>query len=556
MIGSKLSSCPATIKDLIQSNPDCARILQRDDLIDTIKIHFNQQNHYIVLYGQRMVGKTFLLQRMSGMLQNEYIPIILNMQEFKNLNNLDSFEFELIWTIIYKTKQWANDIDISINLDTPKHEDFKKHGFNRYWDKIKQIKKKRQYIIMIDEIEELLSSYEKVNSQVLKFLYNFICNPENGKFIIVGFEQYFHNSNNQHFNRLLANGRPIRVDHYKEDICSLIFSATQQYFTCENDILRYYILLCDGHPRILNIVYEATIYCLTKELCKNKLENNDIELIKKKLLEQCSYAAQSLYKELSQEERLVIKIISQKSLNKSEYFLHELHELIKDDLHLDNSKKVDKGWLKRFLKVKVIWKKFFVKSQNQIINDNNRVFLSHNSKDKTLVKKIKTKLEKAGISTWLDESKIRGGDPWQKVLEKELIQARTAIVFLGKNGLGRWQDREVEVLLSKKECRIIPVYLENCKRDFKPSVFINSLHHIDFRKKNPEPIDMLIQGIKSQRSEKDNTITELKSNYDSLYKGLNQLENREWIEWKNKETGLFSFKLGLIPLWFRNYKFD
>ena len=39
----------------------------------------------------------------------------------------------------------------------------------------------------------------------------------------------------------------------------------------------------------------------------------------------------------------------------------------------------------------------------------------------------------------------------------------------------------------------------------------------------------------------------------NLAKGLADLRKREWIDWKNKDEKSFRFKLGILPLWMRNY---
>ena len=72
------------------------------------------------------------------------------------------------------------------------------------------------------------------------------------------------------------------------------------------------------------------------------------------------------------------------------------------------------------------------------------VFLCHNSDDKDIIKLIAEKLEKEGIKTWLDERELVGRDHWIKKLYKTLDQANVVFVFLGINGIGKWQYKEIE----------------------------------------------------------------------------------------------------------------
>ena len=40
--------------------------------------------------------------------------------------------------------------------------------------------------------------------------------------------------------------------------------------------------------------------------------------------------------------------------------------------------------------------------------------------------------------------------------------------------------------------------------------------------------------------------------YD-LRRGIDRLAEREWVEWKNQEKGLFHFRLGIFPLWMHRH---
>ena len=59
------------------------------------------------------------------------------------------------------------------------------------------------------------------------------------------------------------------------------------------------------------------------------------------------------------------------------------------------------------------------------------VFLSHNSQDKPIVKKIGSWLEDdANLVVWLDERNLIPGDPWQEGLENALDESKCCAVLL------------------------------------------------------------------------------------------------------------------------------
>lgn len=72
------------------------------------------------------------------------------------------------------------------------------------------------------------------------------------------------------------------------------------------------------------------------------------------------------------------------------------------------------------------------------------VFLCHNSEDKPEVKKIGKQLIQQGLHPWLDEWELRPGLLWQRALEEQIENIKTAAVFVGPSGMGhgsRWSWR-------------------------------------------------------------------------------------------------------------------
>ena len=63
-------------------------------------------------------------------------------------------------------------------------------------------------------------------------------------------------------------------------------------------------------------------------------------------------------------------------------------------------------------------------------------FLSDNGADKSLVEALGERLEKLGLSCWLDKWNLVPGDPWQPAIEGALRQCDTCVVFFGPRGLG------------------------------------------------------------------------------------------------------------------------
>ncbi len=156
---------------------------------------------------------------------------------------------------------------------------------------------------------------------------------------------------------------------------------------------------------------------------------------------------------------------------------------------------------------------FFLKLVNEYFNLDNAVvqsekdvefdvFLCCNSADKPAVRELGKKLKKMDISPWLDEWELRPGLPWQKALEKQIKNIRAAAVFVGKNGIGPWQDMEQAAFIRqfvKRGCPVIPVILSDCIEEPELPAFLEGMMWVDFRKKDTDPMKLLKWGITGER---------------------------------------------------------
>src|SRR5206468_1299285 len=90
------------------------------------------------------------------------------------------------------------------------------------------------------------------------------------------------------------------------------------------------------------------------------------------------------------------------------------------------------------------------------------VFLSHNSKDKLVVRQLAESLKARGVRVWLDEWELVPGRSWQDALEDIIQTSKSAAVLVGPEGLGPWELPEMRACLNefvKRRLRVIPVLL-------------------------------------------------------------------------------------------------
>jgi hypothetical protein len=105
------------------------------------------------------------------------------------------------------------------------------------------------------------------------------------------------------------------------------------------------------------------------------------------------------------------------------------------------------------------------------------VFLSHNRKDKPAVKDLKRRLAARGLRVWYDEDELRPGTPWLQLLESGVESSGSVAVLVGSDGLGPWEDEEMQaalVLAVKSKRPVIPILLPGAPKAPKLPIFLRT----------------------------------------------------------------------------------
>jgi TIR domain/SIR2-like domain len=131
------------------------------------------------------------------------------------------------------------------------------------------------------------------------------------------------------------------------------------------------------------------------------------------------------------------------------------------------------------------------------------VFLSHNSKDKPAVRQLASLLRRRGLWVWLDEWELPPGSVWQKEIEAIIKSTRSAMVLVGKDGLGPWEDPEMRVLLSeyvRRQLPVVPVLLPSAPRKPELPSFLNIFTWVDLHEPlSDQELDRLEWGITGKK---------------------------------------------------------
>ena len=132
------------------------------------------------------------------------------------------------------------------------------------------------------------------------------------------------------------------------------------------------------------------------------------------------------------------------------------------------------------------------------------VFLAHNSQDKPQVEAISKELKRRGLKPWLDKEQIPPGRWFQDVIQQAISMVKSAAIFIGPTGLGKWQVLELRTFISQcveAGMPVIPVLLPGVSSIPENLLFLKELNPVRFPCgiDDTEALDLLEWGIKSKR---------------------------------------------------------
>lgn len=111
------------------------------------------------------------------------------------------------------------------------------------------------------------------------------------------------------------------------------------------------------------------------------------------------------------------------------------------------------------------------------------VFLAHSKLDKFHVELINQELKRRGIKTWLDKEQIPPGRWFQDVIQQAILSSKTAAIFVGDKGLGKFEIIELRSLISRcleQEIPVIPVLLPGVDNLPEDLLFLKELNWVRF----------------------------------------------------------------------------
>lgn len=109
------------------------------------------------------------------------------------------------------------------------------------------------------------------------------------------------------------------------------------------------------------------------------------------------------------------------------------------------------------------------------------IFLSHNSKDKSFVRKLANDLRRRGFYVWVDEAEIKLGDSLIEKIREGLDKVEYVGVVLSNNSIkSEWVKKEIDIAMNQeidgKKVKVLPIMLEKVE----PPSFLKGKLYADF----------------------------------------------------------------------------
>lgn len=132
------------------------------------------------------------------------------------------------------------------------------------------------------------------------------------------------------------------------------------------------------------------------------------------------------------------------------------------------------------------------------------VFLAYNTQDKPQIRAISLALKQRNIKYWIDEEQIPPGRFFQEEIQKAISSVKSAAIFIGSQGIGKWQNWELKAFISQcveKKIPVIPVLLPDVNNLPEDLVFLKELRWVVFSNRidDENALDLLEWGITEKK---------------------------------------------------------
>ncbi len=136
------------------------------------------------------------------------------------------------------------------------------------------------------------------------------------------------------------------------------------------------------------------------------------------------------------------------------------------------------------------------------------VFLAYSRVFLPQVTVVAEGLRRLGLKLWIDTEQIPPGRPFLDVIQKAILEVKSAAVFIGPSGLGDWEAFELRAFIPecvKRGIPVIPVLLPGVDKVPEEYPFLAQLVWVQFKEHlyEKDALEALEWGIRGLRPQRD-----------------------------------------------------
>jgi DNA-binding MarR family transcriptional regulator len=320
---------PEFFWNLDRLDPQQIYVIQRQDIIERIRqiLKDPSDKRIALLYGQPLVGKTFVLEQLRKTLQDQYVPVFINVNGWASRRSQLDFLAEL-----------AANIQIDIETSRPglHIEPFKRvpesqatAEFSRFMHNLSQSVRAEgmPFLLMFDELEYL--AREEADGRIFDYLTGLVGKfSQRARFVFSGSEEMLDLlKRNRALASLLAKGHPVHIKCFdKETSSKLVVALVTRNFTFEPGALDRVIHLADGHPNLLKSILGIIFHHWGNKLRKKVIDEDDLNIMMESAYAELGPKLQDIWCRLSPSEQLTLQRIARSSQTREGVVAKEDHE--------------------------------------------------------------------------------------------------------------------------------------------------------------------------------------------------------------------------------------
>jgi len=458
---------------------------------DTEVLQAVYRGDYVTLLGTRQTGKTSLLYKLARELKTE-IPVFVDLSSFSEVKKDDWYD-RVARTVVGRLPQGLKDAIGEVNFCID-NEQFR----NLLQEIADTLVGPDRLILLLDEVGTVPKEIRDGFFSTIRSIYNEIGTVDAFQkyiFVLAGAtptaELISPESENSPFN---ISKTIYMSDFSLKGVRKLGKNLRLHGFTIDNSVIEHIHNWTHGHPNLTQEIFSNLVKSEEKTISDKMVD----KIVQSLIVRGCNNL-EHIRRHLDREEnenvrQAVIEIL--KKQFKSKFTRTERTDgslIIKMEL-IGLIRKGEDGSV-------VIHNRIYeemLKSKKGVGEFD--VFLAHNSKDKPQVEAISKELKRRGIRPWLDKEQIPPGRWFQDIIQQAIPKVKSAAIFIGPKGLGKWQVLELRTFISRcveENIPVIPVLLPGVTGVPPELLFLKELSWVCFVKSidETEALDNLDWGI-------------------------------------------------------------